>query len=62
MSRFLMIATLATVALPAVAQDVLVNRPSPCTQLESSVGLVGDQCGILSLQEIGELRTAQEQL
>ena len=45
----------------ALAASSLVALPAhACTQLERSVGLSGAECGVYSLQQIGELRTAQE--
>ena len=54
-SAALAAAAVAT-AMPALAQEAVVA----CTQLERSVGLMGAECGVLSLQEIAEIATRIE--
>ena len=49
---------------PVLAFDVstgteLINRPNTCSQLESSVGLRGEQCGQLSLGELATIHGLQ---
>ena len=45
----------------ALAAAALAAAPAQaCTQLERSVGLNGAECGVYSLQQIGELRTKIE--
>jgi hypothetical protein len=61
-NQTLILLAAATMAMtgPALASDTvgsqeLINRPNMCTQLESSVGLRGAECGQLSLDELAKL-------
>ena len=62
MKTTIIAAALAALAIPAAAQTAPFGQTGSCTQLESSVGLSGAECGTLSLQEIAEIRTAQTEL
>jgi hypothetical protein len=60
LSLMLLAAATLTMAGPALASDIvgsqeLINRPNMCSQLESSVGLRGAECGQLSLDELAKL-------
>jgi hypothetical protein len=54
----------STMAGPVLASEIpgsqdLINRPNTCTQLESSVGLRGAECGHLSVGEIAVIHGLQ---
>jgi hypothetical protein len=60
LSLMLLAAATLTMAGPTLASDIvgsqeLINRPNMCSQLESSVGLRGAECGTLSLNELAKL-------
>ncbi|GIT92699.1 hypothetical protein JANAI62_30640 [Jannaschia pagri] len=44
------------VSLPTIRSDRgAMGAPGTCTQLESSVGLSGDECGVMSLSEVAKM-------